>query len=101
MKEIIDVAELLKRDISIDVYDDVCEELAIAFEGPQELTEAGKKHFENVLDYEVELDEKDGSATLMIGNSKYWEKKLERAKELFYGMAGYCSEKDYNKWFVQ
>ena len=35
------VKDLLEMEISVDVYDNVCDELAIAFEGPMELTEAG------------------------------------------------------------
>ena len=52
------VRELLKMDIDIDVYDNVTEELAVAFCGPMELTEAGIRRFGEVLDYWVELTNK-------------------------------------------
>ena len=39
------VKDLIKEEIDVDVYDNVCEELAIAFCGSVELTEYGKKHF--------------------------------------------------------
>ena len=39
------VREFIKRDDDIDVYDDVCEELGIAFCGPLELTPEGEKQF--------------------------------------------------------
>ena len=100
MKEILEVWQLLERDVDLDVVDDVCEDLNIAFVGPQKLTKEGRDHFAPVLDYEVDVDEDAGTAVLMIGNSKYWKEKLKKAKELFYGMAGYCSMEDYDKWFV-
>lgn len=100
MKEIMGVWQLLERDIDVDIVDDVCEDLRIAFIGPQKLTKEGRNHFASVLDYEVDVDEEAGTAVLMIGNSKYWKSKLEKAKELFYGAAGYCSMEDYDKWFV-
>lgn len=33
------VRDFIKQSIDVDVYDDVCEELAIAFCGPMELTD--------------------------------------------------------------
>ena len=50
------VKDLIQQDIDIDVYDDVCEDLAIAFCGPCELTEEGQKEFAEVMDYEIELN---------------------------------------------
>ena len=91
--------------IDIDVYDDVCEELGIAFCGPMELTEEGLKKFAEVLDYELTLvlhsygdlpayivhvdDEKD----------EVWKDRLAKAKEFFEAAAGYCSVEDFEKWF--
>lgn len=98
------VRELLGWKGDIDVYDDVCEELGIAFCGPMKMTEEGEKVWSDVLDYEVELylaniipyalvhvDDVDG----------VWEKKLERAKEFFESLAGYCPADDYDRWFVE
>jgi len=50
MKETMEVREFIKRDIDVDVVDDVCESLCIGFVGPQGLTEAGERHFEDALD---------------------------------------------------
>ena len=99
------VRELIKQDVSIDVYDDVCEELGIAFEGPQGLTEEGKEHFEEVLDYEVELHN-DGRYLVGIvkiddPEDEVWESRLEKAKEFFESAAGYCSCSDYDRWFKE
>ena len=99
------VRELLKMDIDIDVYDNVTEELAVAFCGPMELTEAGLRRFGEVLDYSVELAKDKGSYIYAIvavddpEDEDGWECKLELAKELFESMAGLCSATDYELWF--
>lgn len=97
----IKVKDLLGQSVCMDVYDNVCEELAIAFDGPQKLTEEGKNHFAEVLEYEVKIHY-NGSDTVAIVDvdGEDWEDRLEKAKELFYGAAGYCSVEDYDKWFV-
>lgn len=93
------VKDLLKMEISIDVYDNVCEELAIAFEGPMELTEAGKEKFAEVLEYDVSVD--DGVAIVDVDdeNESEFERKLAMAKELFESMAGWCTMDEGKEWF--
>ena len=95
----IKVKDLLEQDVDIDVYDDVCDDLAIAFCGPMELTDEGKERFKTALelpihlctDYVlVEVDDEDENVM--------WD-RLNNAKELFEGMAGFCSEENWNKWF--
>lgn len=96
------VKDLIKMDVDVDVYDNVCEELAIAFCGSVELTDEGKAYFETALDMEVELDEENGIAIVNVEDGRFpdlWEINLESAKEFFYACAGYCSEKKYNKYF--
>lgn len=98
------VRELLKMDIDIDVYDNVTEELAVAFCGPMELTEAGIRRFGEVLDYWVELTNKGSYIYAIVAvndpeDEDGWERKLELAKELFESMAGLCSATDYELWF--
>lgn len=98
------VRDLLEMEIDIDVYDNVCEELAIAFCGATRLTEEGKKHFANVLEYDVKILEDSffGKVAIVDVDDKegIWQKKLEGAKELFYSLAGYCPLTDYERWFV-
>lgn len=98
------VKDLLKMEIDVDVYDNVCEELAIAFSGAIKLTEEGRKHFANVLEYDVNILENPflGQVAIVDIDDKegIWQKKLEGAKELFYSLAGYCSSTDYDRWFV-
>ena len=94
------VRELLKEETDIDVYDNVCEDLAIAFCGPMELTEAGLHRFGGCLDYEVNIDIDNGCAIVDVdGAEGIWQKKLRLVKDLFDAMAGYCACSDYDKWF--
>ena len=92
------VKDLLKQEIDIDVYDDVCDELAIAFCGPVELTDEGEEVFADVLDYEITLHN-DVAIVGVDDDDGIWQKKLKKAKKLFYGMAGYCSIDNYRLWF--
>lgn len=98
------VKDLLEMEIDIDVYDNVCEELAIAFCGAIKLTEEGGRHFANVLEYDVKILENSFLGDVAIVNvddeEGIWQKKLEGAKELFYSLAGYCSSTDYERWFI-
>lgn len=100
------VRDLLEMEIDIDVVDDVCEELYIAFCGPMKLTEAGQEKFREVLDYKVSLHSRGGGyilATIHVDddNDKVWKRKLRKAIELFHSLAGYCDADDYDKWFVE
>lgn len=99
------VKEFITLNADIDVYDDVCEELAIAFCGPMWLSEEGKAHFAEVLDYDMEIDTSGEiwTATVLVdgddGNA--WKKRLHNAEEFFFSAAGYCPSDDYDKWFVE
>ena len=101
------VRDLIQQEIDIDVYDDVCEELAIAFCGPQELTEEGEKEFAEVLDYEIELNMHsygDMPAAIVHvddPDDAVWEARLERAKLFFESAAGYCPCSLWDKWFKE
>lgn len=99
------VKDFIKINADIDVYDDVCEEIAICFCGCQELTEEGKKHFAEVLEYDMELDLSGDFATAIVkvdsDDDKVWRRKLRKAKEFFYSAAGYCSEENYEKYFKE
>ena len=98
------VKDLLKMEIDIDVVDDVCEELWIAFCGAMDLTEEAQEKFAEVLEYEVTFS---GSGNDMIAiihiddpNDDVWESRLEKAQELFWALAGYCDADDYDRWFT-
>lgn len=99
------VKDLLEQEISCDVYDNVCEELAMAYEGEVYLTDLGKKVFADVLDYEVKLVEgQHGIINAIIDIDRNgedgWQERLAKAKGLFESMAGYCTEEEWDAWFT-
>ena len=86
----------------VDVYDDVCEELGIAYCGGYKLTKEGEKEFKEVLEYEINPDEKHHIAIVHVDDKEgIWQKKLKNAKRFFYAAAGYCDCDDYDRWFVE
>lgn len=97
------VKDLLEMEISVDVYDNVCEELAIAFEGPMELTEAGLKKFAEVLEYDVTFSNSRNIINAIVDvddeDEDEFERKLAKAKELFESMAGWCTVDEWKEWF--
>ena len=94
------VKDLIEQEIDIDVYDDVCEELGIAFCGPLFLSEQGEKRFADVLEYPVSFYFDDEVIVhIDDDDEKVWKKRLRKAKEFFYAAAGYCPEEDYCRWF--
>lgn len=97
------IRELIQQEIDIDVYDDVCEDLAIAFCGPQLLTPDGEKEFAEIMDYEIQINPCSyggfPAAIVMIEQYDDWKKRLGRAKRFFDAAAGYCACDDYDRWF--
>ena len=95
--------DFIKLEEDIDVYDDVCEEIGIAFCGAMELTEEGAEHFAEVLDYDMSIDTSGDYATAVVHvddeDEKTWKHKLRKAKEFFYSAAGYCDADDWDRWF--
>lgn len=95
------VKDLLEQDVDIDVYDNVCDELAVCFVGPMELTDAGKKHFAEALEFDVSLSNDHVTIDVDDEDEDEFERKLAMAKELFEGMAGYCSVDEWKQWFKE
>lgn len=99
------IKELVAMDIDIDCYDNVCEEIGIAYCGPYKLTEAGKQEFADVLEYKCEIVHDPVGYDVCIitvdddPNIK-WRDKLNKAKRFLYAIAGYCAEDDFDKWFI-
>lgn len=96
------VEDLLCKEIDMDVYDDVCEELAIAFCGPVVLTDEGRKVFAEALDLPISIDDWNHTITVHVDDAdeKTWKRNLREAKRFFESAAGYCADSDYQKWFV-
>ena len=84
----------------IDVYQDCIDLDGVAFCGAT-LTEAGKKHFESVLDLEVEKGKCWGYPCIWVKVDGQPDDEMlaEMVMELFWACAGYCTEEEWNKWF--
>ncbi len=101
------IRDLISMEIDIDVYDDVCEELGIAFCGPQKLTEEGEREFAEIMDYPVKINVNSygglPAAIVLIDDpdEKVWKDRLRKAKRFFDGAAGYCSCDNYDRWFEE
>lgn len=95
------IREFMESNTDIDVYDNVCEELGIAFCPPIYLTDKGMDKFGRLLDSKIEVCEDACSATVIVDDEPNWdwEDKLQAMKEFFYAMAGYCADTDYDEWF--
>lgn len=97
------IRDLIQQEIDIDVYDDVCEELGIAFCGPQPLTPEGEKEFAEIMDYEIYINQHSygdlPAAILAIDGLDDWKDRLRKAKKFFYAAAGYYPCDDYDRWF--
>ena len=99
------IRDLIQQEIDIDVYDDVCEELGIAFCGPQPLTPEGEKEFAEIMDFPVTINPHSygnlPAAIVRIDDpdEAVWMARLEKAKQFFEGAAGYCACSDYDRWF--
>lgn len=95
------VRDLLNMEIDVDVYDNVCEELAIAFCGPVTLTDEGREQFKDALDLDVKAINAYG-ITIDVDDEdeSIFEKKLKSAKAFFWSAAGFCADSDFKKWFA-
>lgn len=81
-------------DLSVDGFD-----TSICVSGPIYLSDEAVKRFGSALDLYVEDyviygKEEDYNSEDGLGN-------LKLANELIFGLAGYCSAKNYDKWFVK
>ena len=99
------VKDLIAQEIDIDVYDDVCEELGIAFCGPLELTDAGMEKFGEVMEYDVKINANGlcgfPFVVVCVGGRKDWKSRLRKAKAFCTSAAGYCAADDYDRWFKE
>ena len=97
------IKDFIKMDVDVDVYDNVTQEIIdISFVGPLELTEEGKEKFKEVLEYDVALYEEYTYAIVKCSDEEpkiKWITKAKKAGEFFKACAGYCSTKDFDKWF--
>lgn len=98
------VQDLVGMGIDVDVYDNVCDDIGIAFCGPMVITDLGKEKFKTALNLECELITRNGytECTVNVESGLHpdaWKANLKEAKQFFYAIAGYCSADDYDLWF--
>lgn len=99
------IRELMKYEADVDVYNNITDDEAICLCCPLELTEEGLKEWGDVLDYIVETTT-DGDYSYAIcfcddNPAVKWQTKKKRLTNFLWSAAGYCSDKDYNKWFME
>lgn len=99
------IKDLLSMEIDIDCYDNVVEEMGIAYCGPMALTEEGQKEFSDVMEYECEiLPDPIGYDVCIVkvddDPNIPWREKLNKVNRFFKAIAGYCDCDDYDKWFT-
>ena len=101
------VRDILEQEIDIDVYDNVCDDIGIAFCGPMKLTQKGEERFADVMEYKIRLVNCGGSLVCIVvvdeddPEGKLWKKRLKKAKEFFWSAAGYCSCDNFEAWFEE
>lgn len=89
------VKDLLEvEDVSMDVYDNYDERCGIAYESGFKLTDAGREYFMAALYLPIKMI-RDG--TIIVDCARAVEAAW--CSKLFCSIAGYCSEKDFDKWF--
>lgn len=96
------VKDLIKMDVDIEIDDNVCQEIGLSFVGPIKLTKEGEEEFKDVLEYEVTLYEDHYWASVKCDDQEpeiKWLEKFKKTFNFFKACAGYCSIKDYDKWF--
>ena len=98
--------DFIAQEIDIDTYNSYTD-WGICFCGPCKLTDEGKKEFEDILDLEVEIckDTFFGYGDCAIVEvielpHKDEEKIYRKVKNFLASAAGYCSESNYDKWFI-
>lgn len=96
-----DFLRTMKNDI--DVYNNVTDEEGICYCPPVELTDEGEEYFGWTLDNVfLNVDEDNQWAEVICDEGDYpWQRIKRKAFELLDAIAGYCSEKDYDKWFKE
>ena len=82
------------------MFDDYDESIGCAWCG-NVLTEEGKKHFKEALTYDITIAQSpfDSDVYEAIVHI-YNDKQARKFNDLIMSAAGYCSEEEYGKWFI-
>ena len=90
------VNDLLKMEITVDVYDDYDGRCQVAFFGSAKLTKEGVKHFNCILNNEVRLVLNDRLFAVVNAEN---EEQAQLIAYLFEGLAGHCTVDEFERWF--
>lgn len=94
------VKEFLKKQMfDIDVFQNVLDEEPVAYCPTTTCTKEGEKEWGDVLRLEVVIEDEGmewETATVRCNT----EEEAERSIAFFLSMAGYCSDKNWDKWFI-
>lgn len=108
------IREFIRQDVDIDVMNNVTDGCEIAFVGPMDLTKTGEEEWADVLDLEVEtmtwnaespfswavVDVTNGKDPETIEATDDEVKMAYKAFAFFKACAGFCTESEWNRWFV-
>lgn len=96
------IKDFIKLDVDVDIGNDVTDDLWPAFVGPLELTEQGAAEFADVLEYDIDYEDGDPDAAVLLdAPGDEWKKQYVRARKFFCAAAGYCADAEYKKWFKE
>lgn len=95
-----DFLQNVKNDI--DVYNNATDDEGICYCPPVKFTAEGEEHFRWTLDHVfLNVNEEDCYAEVICDKGDYaWKLIKNRAFDLLYSIAGYCSSANYDKWFI-
>ena len=85
------------ENMSIDIVDDYDERCYVAFDYGFKLTEAGEEEFSDALDLVVNPSWDMGTWCVHCENAR----DANAAMRLFNAIAGYCGERDFDRWFKE
>lgn len=89
--------DFIQQDIDIDTYNSY-DDYGIAFVGPYFLTDLGYSEFDDILDFDVIVDE-DYAEIQIPENPRYADRMCSGVKKFLKSAAGYCSCEEYDAWF--
>lgn len=86
----------------IDVYQDCLDIDGIAYCG-NKLTKQGKAHYKHLLNLNCKIGKAWGypCVWVLVNGEQNDEQLAKDVMGMFYDMAGYCTEEEYDKWFVE
>lgn len=96
------IRELMTFEIDVDIANNVTDSLGCCLVCPMKLTEEGEREWGDVLDYVVDVHGDDNYAECIVDDDPNikWQTKKKRLNYFLSSAAGYCSEDDYDKWFI-